>query len=212
MNVILIFTVLYGIFPLITYSFNRNKKSNEISAILPFVILTFVASIYEFVFTFLLKFSIKYWLVVYNFLAFFIISYYYRKILNDNKKVYFKVSYILFFILLFYVFFNWNRYEIIVLSSYMDSFQTSFVLIFSILWFKKIFNELNYDSLLNNPNFHFIAGLLLYYCGTLVLFLMSNSLYTDNKSMFQYYLLLNVVLNLVIRTLLIIGIWKTRVK
>lgn len=30
--------------------------------------------------------------------------------------------------------------------------------------------------------------------------------------MFQYYLLLNVVLNLVIRTLLIIGIWKTRVK
>lgn len=212
MNVVLIFTVLYGILPLVLFLFNRKKNSSEISAILPFIILTFVASIYEFVFTFLLKFSIKYWLIVYNCFAFCTISYYYRIILDNDKKVYFKVNYISFFVLVSYVFFNWNRYEIIVLSSYMDSLQTSFVLIFSILWFKKIFNELKYNSLIDNPNFHFIAGLLLYYCGTLVLFLMSNSIYTHNKSMFQYYLLLNVILNLVIRTLLIIGIWKDRVK
>lgn len=209
---IIIFTILYGLVPFAMYCFIRKKVSIEISSILPFVILTFISGIYEFVFTFLLEYTIRYWLVVYNTLAFFTISYFYYKILNCGKRNFFKISFILFLGLFLFVILNWKNYEVIELSSYMDTFQTIFILLFSIFWFKKVFIELKHDNLLDSPIFYFISGLILYYCGTMVLFLIGYSIYQDDKNMFQYYLLLNVVLNLVLRTLLIVGIWKARVK
>jgi len=43
-------------------------------------------------------------------------------------------------------------------------------------------------------------------------FLMTELIYETNNNLFQYYWLLNIILNLVLRSLLIIGIWKARVK
>ncbi len=209
---IIIFTILYGLVPLILFWVIRNKISKEIVAILPFVVLIFISSLYEFIFTFILKYTIKYWLFFYNNLAFFTISYFYYKILNGRKKIYFKFSFIFFFGLLFFVILNWNNHEILVLSSYMNTFQTIFILLFSLFWFRKIFIELIHENLLDIPTYYFISGLIIYYCGTIILFLMSNNIFINDKNLFQYYLLINVILNLVLRTLFIIGLWKARVK
>jgi hypothetical protein len=209
---IIIFTILYGFIPLIIYFFVRRCVLIELESILPYIALTFISSFYEFVFTYLLKYDVKYWFIVYNLIAFLTIGYFFYKVLDKEYKFFFYLVSFIFFGLLLFVKLNWNNYVVIELSSYLDSFQTIVILLFSIFWFRKSFIELKYNNLLDIPAFYFISGLIIYYCGTMVLFLMSYSIYKNNINMFQSYLLLNVVLNFVLRTLLIIGIWKARVK
>jgi hypothetical protein len=96
------------------------------------------------------------------------------------------------------------------ISSFFTIYQTIIILVFSILWFRKIFKEFEINNLLDSPTFYFISGLLIYYCGSVVLFLLANDLYTTDQNSFQYYWLLNIILNFVLRTLLIVGIWKAR--
>lgn len=209
---IILFTILYGLVPLFVYSYYRKQLTVEIKTFLPYIGLTFISSFYEFVFTYLLEYNVKYWFILYNLLAFLTIGYFYYKILDERFKKLFLIGSILFFGLMLFVKLNWNNYEVIELSSFLDAYQTFFILLFSFFWFRKIFINLKYDNLLVSPIFYIISGLIIYYCGTVILFLLSNSIYQINKNLFQYYLLLNVVLNLVLRTLLIIGIWKARVK
>lgn len=212
MTSILIFTVLYGLFPLIVYLFLRKKIIIEAKLLLPYIVFTFVSSVYEFVFTYLFQFNIKYWFITYSLLAFIVIGIFFYKILKGKYRLLFHTSYTIFLGLMLFVMLNWEYYEVIELSSFLDVYQTIFILLFSIFWFKKVFIELKHDNLLDSPIFYFISGLILYYCGTIILFLMSNDIYQDNNNILQYYLLLNVVLNLVLRTLLIVAIWKARVK
>lgn len=209
---IIIVTILYGFIPLIVYYFFRERLSKETKSFLPYVALTFISSFYEFVFTYLLECDVKYWFIVYNILAFLTIAYFFYNVLDFEYKSIFYLGFLFFIGLLVFIILNWNNYAVIQLSSFLDSFQTIFLLLFSIFWFKKVFIKLKYDNLLKSPIFYFVSGLILYYCGTMVLFLMSYSIYQNDKNMFQYYLLLNVFLNLVLRTLLIVGIWKARVK
>jgi len=100
MNNIVDFTIIYGLVPFILFLKYRNKLSSEIISILPFIILTFLSSIYELVFTGFLKISIKYFFISYCIISFFTISYFYSKILIDNSKIYFKISYFIFFLVL----------------------------------------------------------------------------------------------------------------
>ena len=98
------------------------------------------------------------------------------------------------------------------ISSYFNVFQTITILVLSILWFRKILIDLEFESLLDNPIYFFVSGLLVYYLGTVFVYLIGSYIYFENKELFQYYWLLNIILNLVLRTLLIVGIWKARVK
>lgn len=212
MNDIVDFTILYGLVPFILFLIYRNKLSYEIIYILPFIALTFFASVYELVFTSLLQISIKYFFITYCVFSFFTISYFFSKVLVNFSKIYFRVSYFIFFCVFLFVVFNWTSYGAIVLSSFLDIFQTSFILFFSIVWLRKVFKDLQYNNLFESIYFYFISGLIIYYCGTLFLFLLSDIIYKDDKSILQYYWLLNVILNLILRSILIICIWKARVK
>lgn len=209
---ITLFTILYGLIPLVVYIFYRNQLLIEIKSFLPYITLTFISGLYEFVFTYLLEFDVKYWFVLYNLLAFSTIGYFYYKVLDNGFKSFFLTGIFIFFGLMLFVILNWNNYEVIELSSFLDAYQTVFILLFSFFWFRKAFINLKHENLMDSSVFYFISGLILYYCGTMVLFLLSNSIYQDNKNAFQYYLLLNVVFNLVLRSLLIVGIWKARVR
>ena len=211
MKYILIFTLIYGILPLIFYQFLK-KKNKEFNAIYPFLIVVFIASVYELIGSIILKVSAEYWYLIYKILAFIGLHYFYYYLLDRKYKLLFLVYIIGFIILIILSQTVWINYIYLEKSAYFNMFQTLIVLTFSILWFKQLFSKLEEESLSKNPNFYFISGLLIYYCGTFFLFLMSSSLYTQDKSSFQYYWLLNILLNFVLRSLLIIGVWKARVK
>lgn len=211
MNVFLIFTVLYGILPLALYYLTKVNRF-DLKEIFPFLIVVFIASIYEFVGTYLLKIYYEKWYLTYKILAFLSINYFFYKLLKHRFKLVFLTFSICFILLLVFTITILNNVSHLEKSAYFNTLQTFIIITFSILWFVQKFDEMEEENLLQNPNFYFVSGLIICYCGTLFLFLMSNHIYTTNKSVFPYYWLLNLILNFVLRTLLIVGVWKARLK
>ncbi|CAM4343838.1 YhhN-like protein [Flavobacterium terrigena] len=205
-------TILYGLFPFLVFLFNRNKIANNANAILPFVLLVFFSAIYEFVFTVLLRWDVGNWYLTYCVVSFLTLFYFYKEILSNAKSKLKITSFIFFLIILFYLFYRFDVQDFLKICYNIDTYITVFIFIFSIIWFRKIFRELEYESLWDIPYFYVVSGLILYYFGNFFLFLMTELIYKNDSNLFQYYWLLNVVLNLVLRTLLIVGIWKARVR
>lgn len=201
-----VFSILYGLLPLLFFFLIKRKVHEEVYFILPFLYVVFIAGLYEFICTILFGLNVKYWFIIYNFLSFATLVYFYL------LKKQFRILHIIFSILFISIttisFSFYSCDNFIQISSYYKILQTVMILTFSVLWIKRVFLDLELRSLLESSTFYFISGLLLYYSGTVFLFLLSNMIFKMDKSSFQDYWMLNVVLNLVLRTLLIIGIWK----
>lgn len=211
MHTFLIFTILYGVLPLMLYA-TTNVNKHLLKEILPFLIVVFIASVYEYVGSNLLNISYEKWYLIYKLIAFVGIHYFYYYLLKKKCK-FILVLFIIFFIALSIILFTvFNDLHHLEKNAYFNTLQTFVIITCSILWFVQKFDEMEEENLFQNPNFYFVSGLVLYYCGTVFLFLMSNHIYTTNKSVFPYYWLLNLILNFVLRTLLIVGVWKARLK
>ena len=208
MNFILIFTILYGLLPLVLYYAVRAEK---IDSIFPFLVVVFVASLYEFFGSILLQTSYENWYLIYKTLAFVGIMCFFKKsIVLKNRYVYF--FYGLFLIMMLLRITIWKNVYYFQIGGYFHVFQTALVLLFSIQWFRRCFLTMESDSLWQNPTYYFVAGLNIYYFGTVILFLMATYISKTDRNNLQYYWLLNIVLNLVLRTLLMVGVWKARVR
>ena len=205
---ITIIAIISGLFPYLAYRILKKGIRKDVSSILPFLLLSFWASVYELVFIIILKVPATYWIIVYNVFAYLAISYYFTNLLNGLHRRYIQAAFVFFMMILLGVVLKWDANDFLELSSFMDAFQTIFVSLFSILWFRASFAKAKLESFSKVPDFYFVTGLLLYYCGTIVLFLSSNQLYQEDPSSFEYYWLVNVVLNVVLRLFLIVGIWK----
>lgn len=208
MNSILIFVILYGLLPI---GFYWKIKPTNISAIVPFLVVVFVASLYEFFGTSILRLNYENWYLIYKVLAFSGILYFFNNISQIKKSLIWitVLGFIALFILTFTV---WQEIQYLDIGAYFNLYLTIIVAIFSTIWFKETFEKLETDSLWNNPYYIFIAGLIIYYFGTALLFIMANYLFTKDPKLFQEYWFLNIILNFVLRTCLIVGILKARTK
>ena len=214
MTEFIIISLVIGLIPLLLLFFNE-LDNNKIAGIYPFVIVVFIASLYELIFTFYFKFDVTIWFIVYDILAFGSIHFFFFKLLENQKKSLFIVLTLLFVVLFNLLHNNLSVYSNInffIKNSILNIFQSLTFLFLSILWFRKIFNELKEDNLYRNSNFYFVSGFNISYSGTVLLFLMSNYVSEIDPALFSDFWILNVVLNLILRILLIIGIWKARVK
>jgi hypothetical protein len=208
MKFILIFAILYGLLPLLLF---YKLRTDKIDSIMPFLLVVFLASLYEFFGSIILKLKYDNWYLIYKTMAFCGIIYFFKKSIV-LIKVYWYLFCILFLIMMFLTFTIWKNVHFFQINSYFNVFQTILVLLFSTLWLRKSFLELETESLWQNPQYYFVAGLNVYYFGTVFLFLTSKEIFFNNSSDFQYFWLLNIILNIVLRTFLIVGIWKARVK
>ncbi len=211
MENITIIILLLGFLPILILLKN-NKLLKSFGSVVPFVFLIFLTSSYELIFTYFYKKNVSFWFLVYNILSFFCIFYFYYVELKKKNKLYFLLMLILFLVLLVYFYYNFNIQDILVINSHFKIFITSFILISTTLWFVKLINEGNVHNLLQTGSFYFIAGFVLYYCGTLFLFLLSDQLYKTDSRLFVYYWGINIFLNFVLRSLVIVGLWKLRIK
>jgi hypothetical protein len=78
------------------------------------------------------------------------------------------------------------------------------------LWFINLFRDAIVENLFANSNFYFISGFIIYYCGTLFLFLFGHYFYKQSIALFHEYWTLNIVLNMVLTSFLILGLWKAQ--
>jgi hypothetical protein len=205
---LLYFVIIFGTAPLLYFLVAKRQYSIQLKAILPFVTLTFFSSLYELIGTLTLGWNVSYWFIIYNILSFFCVFYFYYHLLQKQFSKLFLLILALFFIFSIFLCINFRIEDFFVVCSYLDTFITFFILFFTIIWFRKLINDAHIDNLLDSSNFYFISGLILYFCGTLFLFLFANHLYKVDSEMFQSYWALNIILNLILRFLLLLGLWK----
>ena len=86
---------------------------------------------------------------------------------------------------------------------------TLFVLIFSFIWFRQLFQKMEIPDLLVYSTFYFVTGFIVYYSTTLVLFLMSSFIFKSELYFYDYWFV-NVIATLFLRICLIVGVWKMK--
>ena len=209
---LLYFVIIFGITPLLYYFIARSKNARELKPIIPFITLTFVSSLYELFGSLILGWNVSYWFVFFEILAFLCIYYFYFEILQKQFLKLFLLTLFLFLGFCFYLSLNFIIKDFFIVSSYLNTFTTLFILFFTIIWFRRLILDASIENLLENSTFYFISGFILYYFGTLFLFLISNYLYKFDALSLQSYWVVNIILNLILRILLIVGLWKARTK
>lgn len=146
-------------------------------------------------------------MIFYLFLVLHFFSFTFYTSIFPNYYYFFLAIFLVFCVFLL-IFLDSKDY--LAITSYIDTFTTLFVLFFTIIWFRKLILDSYIENLLQNSTFYFISGFILYYCGTLFLFLISNYIYKADINMLHSYWVINILLNLVLRTLLLVGLWKAR--
>jgi len=205
------FTIFLGVFPISLYLVLRKRVARELKFLSPFLWVVFIGSVYEFIITGLFQVDSQYWFWINKILCFYSINYFFFRLLEKrfNKTYrYFNYFFAVFFGILLINYFGSGTLEA---SSYLIVFQAMVIYFYSIVWFVKLFKEIDVEANLNYPIVLVVSGFIIYYSGNVVLYLLGDTLLKERGELFLEYWMLNVYLNLFFRTLLIISIWKKRV-
>lgn len=209
-NLIIIASILIltGTLPLLLL-FLKKTAFDFKKPIVPFVWLTAVATLYEWVGTALLKINATYWFQIYSLLCFCALYYFFLKLLNRQYKKVFSLFLALFIITYSTSFFFFDKTNAFTSSSINDPLITLMVLFFSFLWFKKLFEKTNVPNLWKDADFYFISGLMIYHFGTFFFFLLSSFIFNSNSDFYDYWMV-NIVATVVLRIFISIGVWKMK--
>lgn len=177
--------------------------------ITPFIWLTAVATLYEFIGTVLLKINTTYWSQLYSLLEFLALFYFFFKLFKPSYKNLFRIFLILLLIAYCTSFFFWTDKNSFITRAINKVPVTLFVLTFSFFWVRQLFHKMRISDPLQNPGFYFVSGFSVYYSSTIFLFLLSRFIF-DSSLYFNDYWLINIMATLILRTSLIIGVWKMK--
>jgi hypothetical protein len=205
----IVYTALFtGIIPLIIL-FLKKRAFVVSYPIQPFVWLTFIATLYESIGTFLLNIDTTYWFQIYSLLEFLTIFYFFYKLFNSSYKKVFTISFIVLLITYILSFYFWKGYQSLIANAVNTIPLTLFVFFFSYVWFKQLFQKMEIPNLLNDSDFYFVSGLAIYYSSTSLLFTLSSFIFEKHLYFYDYWLV-NVIATLILRICLIIGVWKMK--
>ncbi len=203
------FTTFIGIIPITSYIICFKNSNSNIDFLKPLILLTFISSIYELVFTYLLKVDSEYWFRFYLLLEFLSIVYLFWKLFEQllYRRILI-ISTLLYIAFYLFLLMRWVPHHNLTTDSYLTLYTTLLVYLFSILWFRKVFANFELESLIHSPVFIVLSGLLLYFSSTLFLFLMSDYFLIDVHYNFLDFWQLNVVMCILFRLLLLTAILK----
>ncbi len=205
-KLILNITLFISCIPVLFYKARKTGHLPDVRFIAPFLWLLLLSSIYEKVFTGIFRIDTAIWFRLYPLLEFLCLVYFFDRLLNRAYRVLFLVflGFFIFCFTFFLILWILNGYSKV--DSYLTVIETVFVYSASLLWFKDLFTNMELKSLWDSPAFYFISGFILYFSGTLFLFLMSDFVFTSEQ-MVKYWII-NILLSLFLDFILIIGIWK----
>ncbi|CAM3288997.1 hypothetical protein FLLO111716_01200 [Flavobacterium longum] len=184
------------------YSRNKVVKFPQIKEY--FILIAFGA-LYEIIGTRWLNIHTTLWFKIYVLLEFVCIFLFFRRI---SAKKYQKIYLVLLwaFLLTFVgLQTHWIMGGTPKTDSWLSMLETILVYIGSVIWFKNIFSNMDLDTLWKSAEFFFISAFILYFSGTLFLFLMTDFVFST-KEMSKYWII-NIVLSLLADILIIFGIW-----
>jgi hypothetical protein len=208
-------TLCLGIIP-ITIIIWKNKAFQWHHPTLPFIWLIAIASLYEFIGTDILKINTAYWFQLYSFLSFIAMYYFFYQTLKPNYKSLFIYSMLCFIVVYMISFFFWSEENVLITTAINNTYETLIVIVFSILWFKKIFDnienarlfeKIEITNLWQSEIFYFVSGFFIYHCLTFFIFLFGSFIYDSNLYFYDYWIV-NVIGTIIFRIFLILSVWK----
>lgn len=201
--------LLLGVLPFLIYL--KGSKRNQITDyLLPFIVLVFFASLYEYIGTLMLKLGTAYWFRIYSFLEFYTVWYFYYKIFNFKKAYLFYG--IFYFFLYTYLLIDWSPYDKEIKDLPLNLAITFMVIVSSFLWFLDVFKKMEDKPLYLRAEFYYISILLIYFSGTFLVFLMADYILTNESINILDYWVLIIIFNVILRGTLIFAIWRARFK
>ena len=183
----------------------------------PLVVLTALATLYEFVGSKILEINTVYWFQLYPLIEFITLYYFFSSILPEYRKflrVFLPLA-IIFYSASFFYLDEENKFVSLAINR---NFIAVFALIFSSLWLKELFNKLKnlnpfekieIPNIWQNDIFYFVTGIAVYHTATFSLFLLSSFIFNSNLYFYNYWLV-NLLATLFFRIFLIIGVWKMK--
>lgn len=197
-----------GVLPLLVL-FSKKRAFVFSEPIIPFVWLTFIATLYELVGTTILRISVDYWFQVYSLLEFLTVFYFYGKLFQSRFKTLFRLFFIALVVVYGISFYFWMAYSSFIAVAINRIPLTLLVLLGSFWWVRDLFKSDETQNLWQNPTFYFVMAFYIYYLVTMPLFLMANFIF-DSNLYFYDFAIVNVMATLILRILLTCGVWKMR--
>lgn len=201
-------TLFIGIFPLLLLLF-KGRGFDSKYPVIPFIWFTALATAYEFVRTELLEINANYWFQLYSLLEFVTLYYFFYRLSGHIYNTIYRIFPILFIIPYVISVVFWSEADKFISLTINKINITLFVLASVFLWFKSLFKKMDIMNLWSHSNFYFVSGFFIYYSATFCLFLLSNLLFNSELYAYDYWSV-NIMATLVLRALLIIGVWKTK--
>ncbi|REC62293.1 hypothetical protein DRF65_11305 [Chryseobacterium pennae] len=203
---ILFFVTLFiGVIPLLILFVEKRQFSTR-HGIVPFVWLTALATLYEFIGTVVLKINTNYWFQIYALLEFAALYFYFFKLFEGRQKKNLRISMVVWAVIYCISLFYWDSTNKAIALAINSCTTSLFVFLCSIAYFKSLM-EAPKRKFWQNPTFCFVLAFSIYYASTLFLFLSSKFVF----ELGQYgYWWVNIVATLILRILLILGVWKMK--
>jgi hypothetical protein len=198
--------MLSSTLPLAIALIGRRHKAS-LKAIYPFLWLSAVAGVYELIGTTYYGLNFRIWFKIYTILEFISLVYFFTAVAP-------KIATLLKWILGIFVLTAMATIWIWVYEgddktdSILCALETLVVYLGSIFWFRDLFSGSHVESLWQSPDFYFISGFVLYFSGTLFLFLMGDFVFSYDELVSNWSI--NIGLSLLLILTLSVGAWKTR--
>ena len=200
--------IAVGMIPILVLKRKGVVTTAETRYIEPFLWLIVISNIYEVICTRILYINSAAWFRLYLILEFLVVAHYFYRLLGRRCTAFFVSAAAVFIIAFIILGIYWKTIDSFMGDAVLSVIEIIFVYVCSIMWFKDIFINVEEDSLLQSPSFFFVSGFVIYLSGTIFLFLMANMLRKTESVDFQSIWMLNIIFNIILRILLIIGIWK----
>lgn len=198
-----------GLIPFGLYLINRKVVDQTTVYLFPFFVLMFIVSVFDPLNILCFRINAMVWFRFYMFFEFYCVLYFFYKILNFKKiTILLAITYFVVY-LYFLKDFSFNR--LVHDDMPLNFLMALTTIVLTVQWFVEVFNKMEDIPLYNRSDFYYISGLLLFYCGTFILFLSLDYL-ISNKINTGPFFLISIYLNIVVRLLYSIVILRFRVK
>lgn len=148
---------------------------------------------------------------IYTVIEFFIISWFYWLVFKDYfSKLLIPIVFFTFFI--FSLIDSFIFHNVFTFNSYAKSLECIIIVVLSVLYLYKTFNEFQEKDPSDTPVFWINAGFLFYFSGCLFLFTFSNYMLTQVKSMAIVTWALHAFFMILMYILIAVGLWRTKIK
>jgi hypothetical protein len=208
-QILLFIAYAVGLVPFLLYNIKKNK-SLDVKALSPFINLLALACLYEFIVTGQFRIDTLIWFKIYSFLEFISIYFFFETLSNHKYNKLLRLYFWIFILVYVGLQINWLMGGKSNTDSWLSIIETLFVYNAAYLWFKETFTNMSLTTLWASPAFYFISGFILYFSGTLFLFLMSDFVFTPQEM--NKHWIINVILSLLLSIIIILGIWKSQRK